>query len=98
MAERLVTLPATQVAWVRFLVTARPTFRVEKVALFCNPASGDTFSSTAIELIKRVNFFCSRACEGVPHHEAWVRIVRGIPHVKGYTSVLRLRYSKEKMR
>jgi hypothetical protein len=26
--------------------------RVEKVALFCNPASGGTFSSTAIEIIK----------------------------------------------
>jgi hypothetical protein len=30
---------------------------VEKVALFCNPASGGTFSSTAIEIIKWVNFF-----------------------------------------
>jgi hypothetical protein len=29
-------------------------FRVEKVALFCNPASGSTFSSTAIEVIKWV--------------------------------------------
>jgi hypothetical protein len=36
MAERLVPLPATQLARVRFLVPARPTFRVEKVALFCN--------------------------------------------------------------
>jgi hypothetical protein len=27
-------------------------FRVEKVALFCNPAVGGTFSSTAIEIIK----------------------------------------------
>jgi hypothetical protein len=26
-------------------------FSVEKVALFCNPASGGTFSSTAIEII-----------------------------------------------
>jgi hypothetical protein len=34
-----------------------PTFRVEKMALFCNPASGGTFSSTAIEIIKWVNFF-----------------------------------------
>jgi hypothetical protein len=33
---------------------ARPTFTVEKVALFCNPASGGTFSSTAIEIIKWV--------------------------------------------
>jgi hypothetical protein len=30
----------------------RPTFRVEKVSLFCNPASGGTFLSTAIEIIK----------------------------------------------
>jgi hypothetical protein len=49
MAERLVTLLATQVARVQFPVPARPTFRVEKVALFCNSASGGTFSSTAIE-------------------------------------------------
>jgi hypothetical protein len=54
MAERLATLPATQVARVRFPVPARSTFRVEKVALFCNPASGGTFSSTAIEIIKWV--------------------------------------------
>jgi hypothetical protein len=33
---------------------ARPTFRVEKVALFCNPASGYMFSSTAIEIVKWV--------------------------------------------
>jgi hypothetical protein len=36
MAGRLVPWLATQVARVRFLVLARPTFRVEKVALFCN--------------------------------------------------------------
>jgi hypothetical protein len=30
---------------------------VEKVALFCNPASGGTFSSTAIEIIKWVKIF-----------------------------------------
>jgi hypothetical protein len=54
MTERLVPLLATQVARFRFLVPARPTFRVEKVALFCNPASGGTFSSTAIEIIKWV--------------------------------------------
>jgi hypothetical protein len=54
MAERLVPLLAPQVAQVRFPVPARPTFRVEKVALFCNPASGVTFSSSAIEMIKWV--------------------------------------------
>jgi hypothetical protein len=47
MAERLATL---HVARVRFPVPARPTFRVEKVALFCNPASG----GTAIEVVKWV--------------------------------------------
>jgi hypothetical protein len=30
---------------------------VEKVALFCNPASGGSFLSTAIEIIKWVNKF-----------------------------------------
>jgi hypothetical protein len=30
MAERLVTLPAKQVAWVQFPVPARPAFSVEK--------------------------------------------------------------------
>jgi hypothetical protein len=56
MAERLATLPAKQVAWVQFQVPARPTFSVEKVALFCNPASGGTFSSTAIEIINGLIF------------------------------------------
>jgi hypothetical protein len=32
-------------------------FSVEKVTLFCNPASGGTFSSTAIEIIKWVKKF-----------------------------------------
>jgi hypothetical protein len=54
MAERLVPLLATQVTRVRFPVPARPTFRVVKVALFCNPATGGTFSSIAIEIIKKV--------------------------------------------
>jgi hypothetical protein len=41
MAERLVPLLGTQVARVRFPGGDRPTFRVEKVALFSNPASGE---------------------------------------------------------
>jgi hypothetical protein len=49
MTERLVLLLATQVARVRFSV---PAFRVEKVALFCNPVSGGTFSRSTIEIIK----------------------------------------------
>jgi hypothetical protein len=48
------TLLATQLARVRFPVSARPTFRVEKVALICKPASGGKFSRTAIEIIKWV--------------------------------------------
>jgi hypothetical protein len=50
MAERLVPLLATQVALVQFPVPARPTFRVEKVAIFCKPASG----GTEIEILKWV--------------------------------------------
>jgi hypothetical protein len=49
-----VPLLATQVARVQFPVPTRPTFRVEKVALFYNPVSGGTFSSTAIEIKKWV--------------------------------------------
>jgi hypothetical protein len=51
MAERLVPLLATLVARVRFPVPARLTFRGEKLALFCDPASEGTFSSTTIEII-----------------------------------------------
>jgi hypothetical protein len=57
MAERLVPLLVTQVALVRFPIPARPTFKWKKLALFCNPASGGTLSSTAIEVIKWVKFF-----------------------------------------
>jgi hypothetical protein len=53
-SQRLATLLATQVARVRFPVPASPTFRVEKVAFFSNPASGGTFSSTANEILKWV--------------------------------------------
>jgi hypothetical protein len=54
MVERIISLLATQGPRVRFLVPARLTFRVKKVALFYNPVSGGTFSSTAIEIIKCV--------------------------------------------
>jgi hypothetical protein len=40
MAERLATLPATQVARVQSPVLAGPTISAKKVALFCNPESG----------------------------------------------------------
>jgi hypothetical protein len=71
MAERLARLLATQGARVRFPVPARPTFRVVKVSLFCNPASGGTFSNTAIE-IKMGLKNCSIAQAKVfSHLEAW---------------------------
>jgi hypothetical protein len=54
MAERLVTLPAKQVTWVRFPVPARPTFSVEKWLFSVTLRQGGTFSSTAIEIIKWV--------------------------------------------
>jgi hypothetical protein len=71
MAERLVLLLATQVARVRFSVPAIPTFRVEKVALFCNPASGGTFSSTAIEIIKWVKEIAVPQAKVFLYLEAW---------------------------
>jgi hypothetical protein len=55
MAERLVTLPAKQVAWVRFPVPARPRFSAEKWLFSVTLRhAGGTFSSTAIEIIKWV--------------------------------------------
>jgi hypothetical protein len=71
MAERLVPLLAMRVAQVRFPVPARPMFRVEKVALFCNPASGGAFSSTAIEIIKLVTKIAVAQAKVFPHLEAW---------------------------
>jgi hypothetical protein len=77
MAERLVPLLDTQVARVRFPVPARPMVRVEKVALFCNLVSGGTFSSTAIEIIKWVNFFAVAHPNVFPRLETWEhRILR----------------------
>jgi hypothetical protein len=43
MAERLVTLPAKQVAWVRFPVLARPTFSVEKCLFYVTLRQGGRF-------------------------------------------------------
>jgi hypothetical protein len=50
--------------WPWFDSRSRPDlpFSVEKVALFCNPASEDKFSSTAIEIIKWVKFFAVFCC------------------------------------
>jgi hypothetical protein len=51
MAERLVPLSALQVAWVQSPVPARPTISVEKLAHFCNPASGGTLQALHLHCI-----------------------------------------------
>jgi hypothetical protein len=56
-----VPLPATQVARIRSPISDSPTISVEKVALFCNPASGGTFSSNAFEIINRLKFAVAQA-------------------------------------
>jgi hypothetical protein len=94
MAERLAPLRATQVARARSPVSARPTISVEKVAILSKPASGGTFSSTAIEIINSFKFAVAKA-NVFPHLQAWVCVGRGIPHFKGHNIVPRLRYSKE---
>jgi hypothetical protein len=63
MAERLETLPAMQVAQVRFPVPARPTFGSVEKLLFSVTLLRGTFSSTAIEIIKWVkNFAIAKVC------------------------------------
>jgi hypothetical protein len=94
MAERLEPLPATPVTWVRSPVPARLALSVEQLAFFCDPASGEIFSSTAIAFIIRKKFAIAKAKVFQPLG-AWVRVGRGIPHAKGYNSSLRLRYLKE---
>jgi hypothetical protein len=49
MAQRLATLPAMQVAWVRFPIPSRPTFSVKKWLFYVNLRPGDV-ASTAIAL------------------------------------------------
>jgi hypothetical protein len=44
---------------------------MEKVALFCNPASGGTFSSTAIEIIKWVKKLAEAQAKVLGHLETW---------------------------
>jgi hypothetical protein len=52
MAERLATLPAMQVAWIRFPVPVRPTFSVENWHFSATLRHGKALLSTAIEIIK----------------------------------------------
>jgi hypothetical protein len=71
MAERLVTLPAKQVAWVLFPVPSRPTFSVEKWLFSVTLRQWARLSSTAIEIIKWVRKFAVAQAKGDPHLEAW---------------------------
>jgi hypothetical protein len=57
MAERLATLPALAGGSRSIPGSGQTYVECGKVALFCNPASAGTFSSTAIEIIKWVNIF-----------------------------------------
>jgi hypothetical protein len=50
MAERLVTLPAKQVAWVRFPVPARPTFSVENLLFSVTLRQGARFQALQLRL------------------------------------------------
>jgi hypothetical protein len=52
---------------------------MEKFALFCKPASGSTFSSTAIEIIKWAKKIAVVKAKVIPHLETWVRVGRIIP-------------------
>jgi hypothetical protein len=65
MAERLLLLPATQVAWVRSPVPARPKISVEKLALVCNPASGGTLHALQLHCIIIYIKKCSSKSKGV---------------------------------
>jgi hypothetical protein len=73
--EHLAALFSSQVARVRSPVPARPMISVEKLALFCDLASGGTLSSTAIESINSLKFAVAKA-KVFPHLEAWVRVGR----------------------
>jgi hypothetical protein len=72
MDERQVPLLATQVARVGFTVPVRTTFRVEKIALFCYPASGGTFSSTEIEIMKWDKFFAGSKANLMLHLNVYI--------------------------
>jgi hypothetical protein len=51
------------------------------VALFCNPASGGTFSSTAIEIIKWVNNFAvaqAKVSNILRPGKAWEKTPKGV--------------------
>jgi hypothetical protein len=65
MAKRLSPQLATQVARVQCPVQARPIISVEKLALFCNPASEGTLQ--ALQMNCQVEYKnCSSESEGVP--------------------------------
>jgi hypothetical protein len=61
MAERLATLPATQVAWIRSPVPAGPTINVEKVALLRDSASGARSQALQLRLYIGYKFAVAKA-------------------------------------
>jgi hypothetical protein len=70
MAERLATLPATQVARVRSPVPAGRTISVEMVALFRNPVSEAPSQALLLRLYIDYKFAVAQA-KVFPHLEAW---------------------------
>jgi hypothetical protein len=70
MAERLVTLPAKQVAWVWFPVPAWPTFSVEMWLFSVTLRQGARSRALQLRLQNGLKN-CSSASKGDPHLEAW---------------------------
>jgi hypothetical protein len=68
MAERLAPLPAKQMARVRTPVPARPRSSVEKVALFCNHASGTRSQALQLRLYNGLKNAVAKA-KVFPHFE-----------------------------
>jgi hypothetical protein len=70
---------------------------VEKVSLFCNPASGTRSQALTIDNIQGRLKICTRKSKVVPAScgEARVRVGHGIPHSKYSLSFLMVQYSKD---
>jgi hypothetical protein len=69
MAERLATLPTTQVARVQSPVPAGPTISVDKVALFCNPKISRS-QALQLRFYKGKKIAVAKA-KVFPHLETW---------------------------
>jgi hypothetical protein len=59
---------------------------------FLYPCVEDTFSSTAIEIIGRLQICSGKKRKVFPHLEAWVGVGRGILHSKDSLSLLIVQY------